>query len=403
MTSLPILTLLLFLPTMGVRAEETIDESTPAKAIASLTDPKKLATLKGERASNPRLQKCLYWIEVDQRAEYPMKLSPSPLILRALELNGINEETPYGEVIRDSLVECYLVALNCGLFTMEGMNELRQGKSATITKGKYAGQEATAYHFIPPSVCPELDNQIFNLRLLPSKLNSSKGDKVEWKQVAFAEYLNKGGLLSAEGLEAVRKAYEKKAEGQSAPPLETETENQEAVKENLPPAVSLPFVLPVGLGIDQTRVQSATMGQWTYIMGDVVAIITASTATGAVTIPSKLGGLPVLKVGSSHDPIFGFNNTSVTSVSIPNSATTIGAKAFFGCKSLTNITIPKSVRRIDSYAFYGCTSLTTITIPSVSSIGKGAFAYCTRLTSITISPGTSIEGEMPTHIKVIRR
>ena len=147
----------------------------------------------------------------------------------------------------------------------------------------------------------------------------------------------------------------------------------------------------------------AVEGQWTYIIENDGATVTASTATGAVTIPSKLGGLPVLKVGSSHDPIFGFNNTSVTSVSIPNSATTIGAKAFFGCKSLTNITIPKSVRRIDSYAFYGCTSLTTITIPSVSSIGKGAFAYCTRLTSITISPGTSIEGEMPTHIKVIRR
>ena len=35
MTSLPFLTLLLLLPTMGVRAEEAIDESTPAKAIAS--------------------------------------------------------------------------------------------------------------------------------------------------------------------------------------------------------------------------------------------------------------------------------------------------------------------------------------------------------------------------------
>ena len=29
-------------------------------AISSLTDPAKLATLKGERAANPRLQKCVY-------------------------------------------------------------------------------------------------------------------------------------------------------------------------------------------------------------------------------------------------------------------------------------------------------------------------------------------------------
>jgi len=41
MTFLPILTLLLLLPTIGVRAEEAVDEATPAKAIASLTDPRK--------------------------------------------------------------------------------------------------------------------------------------------------------------------------------------------------------------------------------------------------------------------------------------------------------------------------------------------------------------------------
>ena len=35
MTSLPILTLLLLLPTMGLRAEEAIDDSTPARPIAS--------------------------------------------------------------------------------------------------------------------------------------------------------------------------------------------------------------------------------------------------------------------------------------------------------------------------------------------------------------------------------
>ena len=36
--------------------------STAAVAIASLTDPAKHATLKGERAANPLLQKCVYWL-----------------------------------------------------------------------------------------------------------------------------------------------------------------------------------------------------------------------------------------------------------------------------------------------------------------------------------------------------
>lgn len=39
-----------------------IFKDSPVVAIASLTDPAKLATLKGERAANPRLQKCVYWL-----------------------------------------------------------------------------------------------------------------------------------------------------------------------------------------------------------------------------------------------------------------------------------------------------------------------------------------------------
>ncbi|MBQ8916448.1 MAG: leucine-rich repeat domain-containing protein, partial [Alistipes sp.] len=56
---------------------------------------------------------------------------------------------------------------------------------------------------------------------------------------------------------------------------------------------------------------------------------------------------------------------------------------FHGCTSLTSITLPDSVTSIGDYAFYGCTSLTSITIPeSVTSIGLRAFGGCTGLTSI---------------------
>ena len=91
------------------------------------------------------------------------------------------------------------------------MNELRQGNAATITKGEYAGQEATADYFIQLSICPELQNQIFNLQPLPASLNSSKGNKVKKEQVQFAKWLNEDGLLSDKGLEAVMKAYEKES------------------------------------------------------------------------------------------------------------------------------------------------------------------------------------------------
>ena len=59
----------------------------------------------------------------------------------------------------------------------------------------------------------------------------------------------------------------------------------------------------------------------------------------------------------------------------PNDPEEIAFGALFdGCYSLTSVTIPDSVTSIGDNAFYGCTSLTSITIPnSVTSIGKCAF------------------------------
>ena len=62
------------------------------------------------------------------------------------------------------------------------------------------------------------------------------------------------------------------------------------------------------------------------------------------------------------------------SITIPNSVTTIGNRAFSGCSGLTSITIPNSVTTIEESAFLYCTDLTSITIPnSVTTIGEYAF------------------------------
>ena len=71
----------------------------------------------------------------------------------------------------------------------------------------------------------------------------------------------------------------------------------------------------------------------------------------------------------------------LTSITIPDSVTSIGKDAFYGCTNLTNIDIPNSITSIGRYAFENCTGLTSITIPnSVTSIGEGAFKNCTGLT-----------------------
>ena len=79
----------------------------------------------------------------------------------------------------------------------------------------------------------------------------------------------------------------------------------------------------------------------------------------------------------------------MTSLTIPNSVTSIGACAFYGCSGLTNVTIPSSVTSIGDKAFYGCISLTSLAIPSsVTSIGNGAFAL-SGLTCVTIPSGVT--------------
>ena len=185
------------LPTYG-QIDKSTNDPTPAKAIASLTDPTKLATLKGERAANPRLQKCVYWLayaeEHGEKAENVLDASA--------KLNK-TAGTPYAGFVSWGLLENLKIAKELGLLTSEGMAELRRGKSAMITKGQYAGQEAEADHVIPKAVCPQLQNQVMNLELLPAKLNRAKSDRVTDRAKVFAKELYEAKLLSEEGLAAV--------------------------------------------------------------------------------------------------------------------------------------------------------------------------------------------------------
>ena len=79
------------------------------------------------------------------------------------------------------------------------------------------------------------------------------------------------------------------------------------------------------------------------------------------------------------------NCNKLTSVTIPNSVTTIGNSAFYRCLSLESITMPECVTTIGGWAFHYCKCLTSITIPnSVTTLGDYAFSYCKSITSVTI-------------------
>ena len=84
---------------------------------------------------------------------------------------------------------------------------------------------------------------------------------------------------------------------------------------------------------------------------------------------------------STNELMVGCKNTT-----IPNSVTSIGNSAFYGCTGLTSVTIPNSVTKLGESAFRECAGLASIEIPnSVTEIGSTAFYECVGLTNITIS------------------
>ena len=92
---------------------------------------------------------------------------------------------------------------------------------------------------------------------------------------------------------------------------------------------------------------------------NTAVIVTRYNGTAAdVTIPSRYKGKPVTMI--DHAAFF---NSVVTSVTIPDSVTSIGDDAFVNCPQLTNISIPNSVTYIGFSAFAHCTSLMTVTYP----------------------------------------
>lgn len=148
-----------------------------------------------------------------------------------------------------------------------------------------------------------------------------------------------------------------------------------------------------------------------FILNNTAVTVTRYKGTAAdVTIPSRYKGKPVTTI----DPVAFYNNSAVTSVtipdsvtaipdyafgfcsqltniSIPNSVTFIGFSAFNSCTSLKSITLPSSLSTIQSYAFYNCGNLKTIRIPvSVTSIGNCAFDVCPSLMTVTY-PGSKTQ------------
>ena len=127
----------------------------------------------------------------------------------------------------------------------------------------------------------------------------------------------------------------------------------------------------------EAKVAEVTLSPTSY-EGDVIipATVTYGDETYSVT-------------GIGH-AAFG-NCRNLTSITIPNSVTTIGIHAF-SVTGLTTLDIPEGVKTIAEYAFESCDNLTAVSIPhSVTSIGAYAFVS-SHLATVKLNNETPLKG-----------
>ena len=131
---------------------------------------------------------------------------------------------------------------------------------------------------------------------------------------------------------------------------------------------------------------------WTVLT--LLVLSQAPAALAACAIEPDANGHVTIPDGQTSIADNAFEScTTITSISIPNTVTSIGAKAFYW-SSLSTISIPNSVTSIGSKAFSYTNKLSSITIPdSVTSLGNSAFDMAIALTNVTIGKNVRIISE----------
>lgn len=107
-------------------------------------------------------------------------------------------------------------------------------------------------------------------------------------------------------------------------------------------------------------VSAAKSGYYTYTVSGGNATITDvdSSISGAVVIPSSLGGRTVTAIGDNAFSMC----SSIRSIIIPDTVTSVGDSAFYSCDILEKIEIPASVKVIKESAFAECSKLKEINV-----------------------------------------
>lgn len=106
-------------------------------------------------------------------------------------------------------------------------------------------------------------------------------------------------------------------------------------------------------------------------------------------------GNPTLRRVTLHNGITrlgmgAFNETALTSVTVPNPDCEIGNSCFSHCVNLTSINLPQGMKKLGRHVFFYCSNLTSITLPEgMEELGMMCFSSC-GLTSVNL-PSTMVK------------
>lgn len=90
---------------------------------------------------------------------------------------------------------------------------------------------------------------------------------------------------------------------------------------------------------------------------------------------------------------YAFYETPLTAIELPDTVTSVGAYAFYGCEDVLELKMSESIATIGEYAFAGLPLIEEVTIyGNNTTVGAGAFENCTALESVTLQEGVDYIG-----------
>jgi hypothetical protein len=188
-------------PATHLEAPSTSNATTPAPdyahLIAKLIEPSQLTVLEA-RGAGARLLQAAALLE-QARCEGS---SVPELATNSVRLAQYTN-AQLASMTCESLIKNHQAAQKLGVFTADGLGEMRRGQSPAISFGPFSGDQLSVAQTIPALAAPELDKTIANLELLPLKVNSARGGAIGRRQYDLARQFHAAGMLTLERMNEI--------------------------------------------------------------------------------------------------------------------------------------------------------------------------------------------------------